>query len=201
MLYLETQPDTFAPWRGERISGNAYPLNIEHKWSGDDLASIGLHRPATAQPVPPDKIITSTDVKRIEGLVRYVHVLEDRAPPAPDQVDDERDRRINAGFTFDGVEYQSGPEDRENIQGAYSSALTAILVDDAQPGDLRWADPDTDFAWIAADNSMVTMDAHQVLAFGIAAKEHKQRHIFAARALKDMDPIPSDFATHEAYWP
>ncbi|MEQ9132635.1 MAG: DUF4376 domain-containing protein [Salinisphaeraceae bacterium] len=117
------------------------------------------------------------------------------------QVNAERDRRINAGFTFDGVAYQSGPEDRENIQGAYSSALTAILVDGAQPGDLRWTDPDNDFEWIAVDNSMVPMDAHQVLAFGIAAKEHKQNHIFAARALKDMDPIPSDFATNEAYWP
>lgn len=124
-------------------------------------------------------------------------------PPAPDptseDVDAERDRRIAAGFVFGGVAYQSRPEDRENIAGASTAALTAIMTG-AQAGDLRWHGGDTDFTWIAADNSLHTMDAQTMFAFGQAAMAHKQSHIFVARELKDVDPIPADYAA-DAYWP
>lgn len=123
-------------------------------------------------------------------------------PPAPDlsdQVDAERDRRISAGFTFAGKRYQTRPEDRENIAGASVAALGA-MVDGAAAGNLRWHGGDTDFAWIAEDNSLTPMDAQTVYAFGQAAMAHKQAHIFAARALKNMAPIPADFAD-DGYWP
>ena len=114
-------------------------------------------------------------------------------------VDAERDRRINGGFIFEGVEYQSRPEDRENIAGAATAALGAIVAG-AQPGDLRWHGGAEDFAWIAADNTTHTMDAQTVYAFGQAAMAHKQAHIFAARDIKDADPIPEDVAD-DGYWP
>ncbi len=114
-------------------------------------------------------------------------------------IDVERDRRINGGFIFEGVEYQSRPEDRENIAGAATAALGAIMAG-AQPGDLRWHGGAEDFAWIAADNTMHAMDAQTVYAFGQAAMAHKQVHIFAARTLKDADPIPGDFADDQ-WWP
>ncbi|MDV6226273.1 DUF4376 domain-containing protein [Nitratireductor aquimarinus] len=114
-------------------------------------------------------------------------------------VDAERDRRINGGFIFEGVEYQSRPEDRENIAGAATAALGAIMAG-AQPGDMRWHGGAEDFAWIAADNTMHTMDAQTVYAFGQAAMAHKQAHIFAARTLKDADPIPGDFLDDQ-WWP
>lgn len=114
-------------------------------------------------------------------------------------IDAERDRRISGGFIFAGVEYQSRSEDRENIAGAATAALGAIMAG-AQPGDLRWHGGAEDFAWIAADNTMHTMDAQTVYAFGQAAMAHKQAHIFAARTLKDADPIPGDFAD-DKWWP
>ncbi|WP_113154797.1 DUF4376 domain-containing protein [Nitratireductor sp. OM-1] len=114
-------------------------------------------------------------------------------------IDAERDRRINGGFIFEGVEYQSRPEDRENIAGAATAALGVIMAG-AQPGDLRWHGGAEDFAWIAADNTMHTMDAQTVYAFGQAAMAHKQAHIFAARTLKDADPNPDDFAGDQ-WWP
>lgn len=113
-------------------------------------------------------------------------------------IDAERDRRINGGFIFEGVEYQSRPEDRENIAGAATAALGAIMAG-AQQGDLRWHGGAEDFAWIAADNTMHTMDAQTVYAFGQAAMAHKQAHIFAARTLKNADPIPDDFAD-DKWW-
>jgi len=116
-----------------------------------------------------------------------------------DMVDAERDRRIAAGFSFGGKLYQSRPDDRENIAGASTAALAA-MVSGAEPGDYRWHGGDSDFCWIAADNSLTTMDAQTMFAFGQAAMAHKQAHIFAGRALKDADPMPVDYAD-AGYWP
>lgn len=118
--------------------------------------------------------------------------------PTPADVDAERDRRIADGFTFDGKLYQSRTEDRENIAGASVAALAAMSG--ASPGDLRWHGGDSDFVWIAADNSLTPMDAQTMFAFGQAAMAHKQAHIFAARALKDAEPIPADYAD-DSHWP
>ncbi|MCZ7927317.1 DUF4376 domain-containing protein [Agrobacterium pusense] len=120
-------------------------------------------------------------------------------------VDIERDRRVEAGFVFDGVLYQSRPEDRENIAGAVKAATDAVALG-AAPGDFGWQrllDPNAppEFRWIAADNTTQVMDAQTVMRFGYAALGHKQAHILAARELKNMNPIPADFATEPAYWP
>lgn len=126
-------------------------------------------------------------------------IIDPALTPTPADVDQERDRRISGGFSFGGVFYQTRPEDRENIAGASTAALAAI-TNGAEPGDYRWHGGDADFVWIAADNSTHAMDAQTLFAFGQAAMAHKQAHIFAARAIKDADPIPADFAD-DAYWP
>lgn len=120
-------------------------------------------------------------------------------PPSASDVDQERDRRTAGGFSFGGSFYQSRPEDRENIAGAATAALAA-MVNGAQPGDYRWHGGESDFIWIAADNSTHPLDAQSTFAMGQAAMKHKQDHIFAARALKDADPIPPDFAD-DGHWP
>ncbi len=111
----------------------------------------------------------------------------------------ERDRRIAGGFEFNGHRFQSRPEDRENIAGAATAALGAI-INGASPGDLRWHGGDSDFVWIDEENLPHPMDAQTVYALGQAAMQHKQAHIFAARALKDAEIVPADFATGP-YWP
>jgi hypothetical protein len=116
-----------------------------------------------------------------------------------DAIDAERDRRIDAGVTFNGTRFQTRPADRENVAGATQLATLAVMAG-AQAGDLRWHGGASDFAWIAEDNSIVTMDAQTVIAFGQAVAATKSAHIFAARALKDADPIPTDY-TDPGYWP
>ena len=116
-----------------------------------------------------------------------------------------RDARIAGGFTFQGVPYQTRDEDRENIAGAAQLAFMA-LVAGAKPGDLRWADAARDFAWIAADNGLVTMDAMTVVAFGKAAAAFKQGCIFAAFMLKGaIEKAPDSAALAaidlDAGWP
>lgn len=117
------------------------------------------------------------------------------------QVDAERDRRIASGFTFEGVSYQTQTaSDRENILGALGVALAAITVDEAQPGDLRWADPQFDFFWIASDDTRVPMDAQTCLAFSRAAVGRKSLLVIAGNSIKQMDPIPDDYAD-DKWWP
>lgn len=116
-----------------------------------------------------------------------------------DDVDAERDRRIDAGVEFQGALYQSRADDRENIAGSAQLAFMAI-VQGAQPGDLRWATPEADFFWIALDNSRVPMDAQTVVEFGKLAALSKQAHIIAGSNLKQMEPIPANYNDNK-WWP
>ena len=115
------------------------------------------------------------------------------------RVNKERDRRIDGGFDFEGFRIQSRPHDRENIAGAYSLALTAKGAG-AQPGDLRWHGGQDDFTWTSEDNQEIPMDVETVMALGMAALSHKRDLIKKARALKDLTPIPEDYATNDSYW-
>lgn len=119
--------------------------------------------------------------------------------PTGDDVNAERDRRLLLPFGFNGVEFQRDEAATKRINGAGTLALAAI-VGGAQPGDLRWHGEDTDFVWIAADNSLVPMDAQTVMAFGQAAAKVETALVFAAKAIKEMDPIPADY-TDDSYWP
>lgn len=130
------------------------------------------------------------------------------SPPAPVEsstVDAERDRRISSGFEFQGVRYQSRlpttnhPGDWDVFSGKALEAFIAVMGG-AQPGDLRWSDPGVDFAWIAADNSRVPMDAQTVIELCKAASMHRSRHTFAGSDLKAMQPIPQDY-TDNKWWP
>jgi len=121
-------------------------------------------------------------------------------PPQNHHVDDERDRRIKT-FTFQGKVFdfidKNGSSD--NIAGAATLALGAIIAG-KQPGDLRWSNPQADFGWIAHDNTVVMMDAQTTFALGQAAASWKSAHIFAGRVIKNMSPIPADYADN-ARWP
>ena len=114
-------------------------------------------------------------------------------------VNAERDRRIYEGFTYNGKPYGFDPDSKQRVTGAATLAGFA-MGQGAGAGNLRWHGGSVDFTWIADDNSLVTMDAPTCFAFGQTAAHHESAHIFAARSLKDMDPIPRDF-TNDKYWP
>lgn len=128
------------------------------------------------------------------------------AAPQPDplgpvaaDVDAERDRRMRSTFHFNGKDFDCDPVSLQRIIGSASLA-GFFMASGGTATDVRWhggADP---FVWIAADNSIVTMDAQTVFAFGQAAAANEAAHIFAARTLKDMSPIPVDFRDN-SYWP
>ena len=81
---------------------------------------------------------------------------------------------------------------------AYSALIGAMP--EWQWGLLFASVGDTDFMWIAHDNSLTTMDAQTAFAFGQAAAENQSAHVFAADILKRQNPIPADYAD-DRHWP
>lgn len=116
-----------------------------------------------------------------------------------DEVNRERDKRINAGFRHGGHVYQSDPDSRENIAGAFNLAL-AFVSGGGDPDKSDWMTPGTDFGWRTRDNVEVPMTPAQMMDLGKAAVAHKAAHIYAARPLREADPIRADFAD-DPHWP
>ena len=119
--------------------------------------------------------------------------------PKPDQVNRERDRRLAADFEFQGKMYQRDDKSIQRITGAATLAGFAV-AQGAQPEDYNWHGGDQPFAWIASDNSLNLMDAQTAFAFGAECANVETRIVFAAKALREMDPIPHDYAD-DRHWP
>lgn len=116
------------------------------------------------------------------------------------QVDLERDKRIGGGFIFNGNEYQTDSASRANIAGAQGASLGALFIDPEGASGLRWSNPDEDFSWTSADNSEVPMTAAECQEFCLAAMRYKESLIKAGRLIKNMDPIPLNYADN-IHWP
>lgn len=122
-------------------------------------------------------------------------------PIQPWQVDQERDRRVGMGFVYNGKAFETNSQSQMNdILGKMTDSLAAILIDQVDPDSLRWSDPDHDFAWSAADGSLVPMTATECLEFTRAAVRRKEKLVAAALMLKAMDTIPQDYF-FDSYWP
>ncbi|KJZ22293.1 DUF4376 domain-containing protein [Tritonibacter mobilis] len=114
-------------------------------------------------------------------------------------VDAERDRRIAAGFVFDGKMIDFDAVSKENITGAGAMAGTALAMG-AVAGDLYWHGGPEPFSWITADNTKLELDAASMFSMSKTAGNHVTAHFMAGRALKDLPVITSTYADDE-YWP
>lgn len=150
------EPMLFGPFISDEVEHPAAALT---NWSDLELAAHGIVRTEVTPPQPTDAEICR-------------------------EIDNERDARIDGGFTFGAHTYQSRPSDRENVMGAAQLAL-AYLGAGGDPLSLRWSNPDADFVWIAADNQTVPMTADDVVALLQAGVAFKSALTFYARAMKD----------------
>lgn len=123
----------------------------------------------------------------------------ENAKVTPEQVKVERDRRLESDFLFNGKMFQRDSKSLDRITGAATLAGFAI-ANGAQPGNLRWANPDRDFGWISSDDTVVPMDAQTTFQFGQVAANIETSIIFAAKQLREMNPIPTDYKD-DKYWP
>lgn len=115
------------------------------------------------------------------------------------EVNIERNARLKRGFVFEGRLYDFDDQAKSRVTGAGTLAGFAIGAG-APEGYYHWHGGNDPFAWIAADNSQVVMDAPTCFRFAQAAAEHERAHIFAARVLKDSNPLPTNWRDDE-HWP
>lgn len=159
-------------------------------------------KPIDVDEVPEGKVATGEPrLEDRDGRPVRFWDLED-APvyhPTSEDVNTEASRRIAAGFEFQGKMYDYDDRAQKRITGAATLAGFAAGAG-APAGFLHWHGGGDPFAWIAMDNSLTEMDAPTCFAFGQAAAAWESAHVFAGRALKDMHPIPADFASDQ-YWP
>ncbi len=112
-------------------------------------------------------------------------------------INSERDRRIDAGFTFDGHVFQADDVSLRKISGAATGAIIAKGLG-ADPASANWAADGSEFSWVSADNTIIPMSPDEMLAFGMTALAHVDAHTKAARVLKGT--LPADYAS-AAHWP
>jgi hypothetical protein len=176
--------ETLAEW-------NVYPVASTDRPAHDEIAQ-------NAEEVQP-KLVKGKWVQAWEIQPATADQIEERLQARRDQINAERDRRLNAPFAFAGKLFDRDPTSVARINGASTLAGFALGAG-AAPGDLRWHGGEADFVWIAADNSLVPMDAPTTFAFGREAASVESRLIFAAKQLREMDPPPADFAA-DKWWP
>lgn len=143
----------------------------------------------------------SPDVISREGLEAAEKRAADLAKAEKD-IRAERDRRLNLDFEFQGKTYQRDGKSLRRITGASTLAGFAVAVG-SPVGNLLWHSPEdgvSEFGWIASDDSITPMDAQTCFAFGQAAAAVESNLVFAAKYLREMDPIPADIAD-DKHWP
>ena len=127
-------------------------------------------------------------------------------PPAPPitmaQVDAERDRRKHLDLTFDvdtnSKVFQADRASQIHMHEAAVWALKAVEAG-AVVDDYRWNSNTEDFQWILADNSLLLMDAHEMIALWAEVSKRNTQLQLKGRALKDMSPIPMNY-TDNSFW-
>ena len=173
-------------------------------FTAEELTDAGYTEVAD-KPTITDTQVLSWDPQAIDWVIRDKTAEELAAEEASKRnqtlvsINTHRDELITDGFWFANTKFDSRPEDQKRISGA---ALLAFMAasQGAQANNYLWHGGTEPFSWISQDNTIVQMDAQTVISFGQTAAEHERAHIFAARALKDMDPIPEDWA-NTVYWP
>lgn len=186
------------------LNGVTYPPNIGDVWPDADLTAIGLGKAADPDAIPDGKRSTGKVVRTVSGVPKWVHTLEDT--PVADvrlAVNAERDRRVDLGLTVDigGTDYtfQFDAKSRENISGAATLAGFAV-AGGALAGNYLWHGGTQPFSWILADNSVIQIDAPTMFAVGQAAANRVSLFTFAARTIKELNPIPLNY-TADSHWP
>lgn len=174
----------------------------------EELAAFGVLPVADTEP-PAYNIASQIVVETAPILVdkvwtrqwSVVDLLPEEAAalaPSESMITEERDRRINDGIDFMGHRFQTDNDSRENINGASTFAVAAIMGG-AKAGDTRWNKGGEEFTWLTVDNTKVPMDAFTMLEFGKTVANYKANLIYKCRQIKDMTPIPLDYQS-DAYW-
>lgn len=171
-------------------------------WTVQEQEEAGLFLVAK-DPVPVGKVANSW--ARVERNGRPVDVpdLVDYIVPG-ENINEEMYRRLELDLSYLGHAFQMNETSRNLIRRAAVQA-SMFLLSGGVPTDAKWhlpadqKDSGTNFAWIATDNTRVSMLASEVIDFGNAVDEREMFLRMKARELKDTNPIPLDYED-DKYW-
>lgn len=184
---------TLTVWNGsDPINGIKYPPNIGTLWSAEELAAIGLHTPVDmVVPEDQEKVgapfyqETDTGVMRVWNLQKKIIT--------PEQVNAERDRRIQAGVdvTLGEKNFRvqtRHDQDFRNINGLVSKGILLLMSQDPETTPFR-------------DEADVTHDLSgaEMISMGKQVGAHVSFLYQKAWDLKALDPIPLNYTSDE-WW-
>jgi hypothetical protein len=171
-----------------KLNGRTYEWSEIIAMTDDQLAMLHLSR--VVEPIVPDGYaITNVSFYSISGSPKAQFTIE-RADlttlkaNAIEWINRTRDTYLANGFLYNGVIYQSRPEDWINLASCGSDAAVAI-ANGAQRGNYRWFDPQHDFGFIAQNNTVVKLDAYDMRAMYQTGSKVASKVILYARYLKD----------------
>lgn len=188
--------DSWTRWAGQPrpLDGEGsyqLPRAAETLYSDDDLAAYGLARVTSAE-VPEGKIKTGFTIEDQGGVPIEVGVFEDAPPPAGDQIDAERERRIalplEVTLSVGTITINMDPLSQRNLQGLASVGQYLTATGSTQTTAFR-----------AYDNASHGLTPTDLVAMGLQVAQRIQAVYAASWAIKAMDPIPADYAD-DAWW-
>lgn len=171
-------------------------------WNVEKQEANGLFR-VSEDPVPDGKVVQSWVRIIRDGRPVDVPTYTDYVVPGA-EVNEEMYRRLELDLSYLGHSFQMNETSRNLIRRAAVQA-SVFLLSGGQADDAKWHLPADQkasgaaFAWIASDNTPVPMLASETVAFGTAVDTREMFLRMKARGLKDMTPIPLDYAD-EKYW-
>lgn len=187
MLYYENEVGDFTPWRGEAINGVFHPLDIERLWSDTELASVNLYKLAPSDKIPLDHEVVSTEIKRVNGEVKPVHVTQ-QVTLTNKHINKERARRVEEGKVFtlsDGkqIRLRGDKESKTNLLGLALAAVMRKLNSDNTITPFR-----------DADNIVHDLSPDLMFELWSKGSAHISDLYKASWGMKDaVDGIPSDY--------
>ena len=124
-----------------------------------------------------------------------VEELPPPPPPSTSSVDEEHDRRALAGKTFTVTGYGDVA-----LEGSLRTQTVLLALKDTARDLIDASVTDPVLMLTDRDNVDHYLTATQVVELVNAGKQFMQELHAAKRALKEMQPIPADFAD-DGYWP
>lgn len=82
--------DSLTIWLGEPINGIRHPLNIGELWSDQELADVGLGRVTPFFLPPGHRVIGSTWLEKVEGVIYERADVEAIPPAVPAEISDRQ---------------------------------------------------------------------------------------------------------------
>lgn len=105
MIAHEATTGQFVEWRGERLpNGMLLNPNDAERMPDAELEALSLFKVSGPDPIPAGKVSTQVRIQRVNGVVKYVHTLQD-APVVDWDAQDQAE--LNSALAAEGSVFRA----------------------------------------------------------------------------------------------